>query len=231
MYHPARVACPGCAAELRVNVYDSVNGDRRPDLRQAILEDRFMRLRCGECGEELRLPPELVYFDQELGLWINARPLEALEEWQASEAQTLEVYLQTFGPFAAPAVQAIGAAMRARVSFGWAGLREKLLCATHGVDELALETFKVSLLTGGAGAHVDDAAELRLVGVDDTHLILAWLLGEMEAPAELLRAPRSALEPMLGEAWAPVREAVRGDYFVDMNRAMVTDEEDAALAG
>ncbi|MCB9791333.1 MAG: hypothetical protein H6741_01285 [Alphaproteobacteria bacterium] len=227
MFRPAEVQCPECGLRTEVRAFDSVNGDRRPDLREAILEDHFMRIECPACGEPLRLKPRLVYFDQALGLWVNARPVEELERWAEVEEETLAAFVQSFGPFAAPAVQRLGAAMRARVSFGWAGLREKLLCARHGVDEVSLEALKAALLrdTGGAGLH--DEAQLRLVAVDEDRLVLGWFGADMEAPLSALELPRARLAAVEGEAWAPLRAAVQGDCFIDMNRTL---REEAAPA-
>ena len=57
------VACPRCAADNVVSVYDSINAARRPDLRAAILDDSLQRLDCVGCGSPLRVSPSLVYLD------------------------------------------------------------------------------------------------------------------------------------------------------------------------
>lgn len=223
IYHPAEQPCPECGALVRYRAYESLNGDRSPKLRQAILDNTFQEETCGACGVSFRLEPELVYFDEELGLWVRVLPLEAQGDWPAAEADTRAVFVQTYGPFAPDPVQALGARLRKRVCFGWAGLREKLVCAQAGIDDATLEVAKAAMLASGQGDNADDEAELRLAVVNEDALEFVWLMGPMEVPMEGLVVPRALLDDIEGapEAWAATREAVSGEFFVDMNRALM----------
>ena len=49
------IACPSCERELSFETVHSLNADRRPDLREAILGSRFQRTSCPHCGAGFRL--------------------------------------------------------------------------------------------------------------------------------------------------------------------------------
>lgn len=223
VFQPLERDCPACGSPVRLAFCDSVNGARRPDLRQEILEDRFQRCRCSACGTEFRLQPAFTYLDVERGQWMLVRPAADLADWQGFEDQARTIHAEAFGAGADPAARIIGERLSVRVAFGWPAAREKLLCAAHGVDDVVLELLKLALLRQLGDVPLSDAVELRLQGADSQRLRLAWLQAADGAPLEQLEVPRALHAALAGDldGWqAPHAELTAANY-VDMNRFLV----------
>ncbi|MCB9759764.1 MAG: hypothetical protein H6739_07965 [Alphaproteobacteria bacterium] len=222
IFHTEPVHCGACGTELQFRLVHSVNADRRPDLREAILSGAFQVQPCPTCELDVRPEPAFTYLDQELGLWIRALPVDRAPAWASFEEETLTLYGKTFGdPRSAAA--AIGDHLKARMTFGWAAVREKILCAQHGFDDATLEMVKAAAVRSSPRPPVDDNVELRLDGVTDELLGLAWLSGPEEVFLEALAVPRALVEQIEAapETWAELRAAVSAGPFVDINRALM----------
>ena len=57
VFHTQTVHCPACATPVEFKLVFSVNADRRPDLRDAIVAGTFQRQPCPSCGTEFRVDP------------------------------------------------------------------------------------------------------------------------------------------------------------------------------
>lgn len=223
VFKPVACDCPACGSTIRIDACDSVNGVRRPDLRQEILDDRFQRCRCSACRSEFRVQPAFTYLDVERGQWLLVRPAGDLADWQGFEAQARTIHAEAFGAAADPAAQAIGARLTVRVTFGWPAVREKLLCAVHGIDDVVLELLKLALLRQLGDLPLSDTVELRLVGADTRQLRLAWLQAEDGALAEQLEVPRELLDEMTAERadWQALHTELAAAAYVDWQRFLV----------
>src|SRR5262245_26253514 len=128
-FQSAAVACPACGASVEFDVVLSVNADRRPDLRDAILAGTFQSQECPDCRKPFRLDPEFTYLDIGRNLWILVQPVDRLERWDELEDQARESFAVAYGPDAPRFAQELGKSVKPRVTFGWAALREKLYAA------------------------------------------------------------------------------------------------------
>ena len=63
VFHTETVNCPACATPVEFKLVFSVNADRRPDLREAIVAGTFQRQPCPSCGAEFRVDPEFTYME------------------------------------------------------------------------------------------------------------------------------------------------------------------------
>jgi hypothetical protein len=217
-------ACPECTTGVEFEVAESLNADRRPDLRAAILDGTYQRGSCPACGTVFRIDPSLTYLDLGRGQWILVLPLDRLGEWAAFEQGARAMFDRSFGPTAPLASRQIGERLSVRVTFGWAGLREKLLCAEHAVRDGVLETVKAALLRAGAAANLSGDSELRLWDVADGTLVLGWLRGDGDAPGVTLRVPRELYDSIAGDpAWRDTLLSMEAGPFVDVNRLLVPE--------
>jgi hypothetical protein len=215
------VACPACGGTISAPAIYSVNGGRSPDLRDAILTDQMGRLTCPHCAAAFRVEPRLCYVDVERGEWMLVEPVGELPQWTELEAAAQALFDRSYGPQAAPAAQAIGRELRPRITFGWAALREKLVCARVGVDDIDLEMVKVLLLRSGDDSPIDDDVELRLLDATAATLSLAWLQSQDGDVLETLEAPRALLGQVRQPDLAPLRAALSLGTFVDLHRILV----------
>lgn len=226
VFQTIKVSCPACGQTVQVEAVYSVNGDRRPDLREAILERTFQRETCGACQGSFRLDPEFAYLHVGRGLWLAVFPLQRLGEWEVAEQEAREAFDQSFGPAAGAGAQEVGAQLRPRVVFGWAALREKLVIQQAELDDVTLELVKIAILRAQEGSPLSDGTELRLVGADDESLILAWLDSADETIVDALEVPRMIYHQVEQDrtAWQQVRTPLEEGLFVDMQRLMVAGE-------
>src|SRR5690242_13955186 len=135
--------CPHCGQALEFQASASVNADRRPDLRAAILDGIFQRETCPHCGESFRVEPELNYLDVARGQWIAAFPVDWVDRWPELEATSVGAFAQAFGAQASDAAREIGDTLKPRMVFGWLALAEKLRAAEAGLDDATLELTKM----------------------------------------------------------------------------------------
>ena len=222
LYHTVSINCTSCGQTLSFPASVSVNADRAPELREAILDQSFQRESCPHCGTGLRLDPQLSYVDLARGQWIAAYPGSWLERWPELEAEARQAFDRAFGEQADAAAREIGGGLTPRVVFGWTSLREKLLAADAGLDDVTLELTKMALLRGMDGLAPDQ--ELRLSGFggegDDARLTFLLVPATDDAELEELDVPRGLYDDIIAEPedWQALRDSVAAGLFVDLMR-------------
>lgn len=226
IFQERTLSCPACGTEVSFELVHSVSADRRPDLRDAILDQSFQRKPCPSCGTSFRVDPEFVYIDfgrrQYIGVWPAARR----HEWQACAAQTRQVFDDAMGTRAPASARKLGDTLDVRVVFGWPALVEKLLARQMGIDDRTLEIAKLAVMRSREEAPLPGVLELRLVGDHDGDLVLAWLgnVGDDEAGREPpLRVPRALIAEIEAEPqkWEALRASVAEGDVVDFQRALL----------
>jgi CpXC protein len=227
LFHSETVSCPSCGAALRIEFADSVSADRRPDLRQEILDDSFQSVTCEACGTRARLSPSLTYLDAARRQWMLTLPATNRPYWDSFERGALAIFADSFGADSPVRIQELGQALATRVVFGWSGLREKLLCQQLGVSDADLELLKLLLMRTVASGGVADTTSLRLLGEgEDGTLRIGWVDDETEAVRKELHAPRTLLDEIKadGPAWDGVRAEITSGPFVDVTKLLVEPE-------
>ena len=230
IFHPVTAICGQCRTKLEIERSASVNANRRPDLRQAILDGSFQSATCKNCGTPLRLPPHLTYLDLQRQQWIMAEPANLLEEWPSVEAEARDTYARSFGDLAPASARGLGDGLKSRLVFGWPALREKLICAELGLDDVTLELLKMAVMRDVDDAPMADETELRLIGGDAKNLKLAWVVAETEGNLAELDVPRDIYDGIAGDAdaWAATRAKFEGQLLVDLRRLIAGPEAEAA---
>ncbi|KIN70009.1 CpXC domain containing protein [Sulfitobacter noctilucicola] len=224
------IHCPACGTSSDFQAAGSVNADRRPDLRQEILDDTFQTVTCTSCGEVMRLEPVVNYLDVEFGLWLAVYPPRQIGDYQALEETVQGLFNDSYGDAASPSAQEVGAILKPRLTFGWPATREKILLATKGLDDVAIEMLKLDLLRRLPRAPLRAGVELRVVDVTEDSLQMIWVetasenvLESFEANIQLLKAITDDPEP-----WAEIRESLTGGVFVDIQKLYLGAGRDAA---
>jgi hypothetical protein len=229
LFETESLTCPACKATIPFEAAGSLNADRRPDLRAAILDGSFQVQACPSCGKSLRLDPQMTYLDIRRHQWILVQPAEDLARWMDLETQARRIFDLALGNAAPRPARRIGAEIQPRVTFGWAALREKLLCADQLLDDVTLELLKCRLLRAAPKPPLADDTELRLVGVAPGMLHLAWIDVAAGRVLETLEVPSALYEEIVEDPdWQDLREALTEGPFVDMHRLLVSAEAAAA---
>jgi hypothetical protein len=223
IFRTQTLTCPACSAPVAFELVHSVSADRRPDLREAILDGSFQRQPCPSCGASFRVDPEFTYMDIARGQYIGVWPIAKRGEWQACAERTGEVFDAAMGPGASPAAQKLGAKMEARVVFGFPALVEKLLARQAGIDDRSLEVAKVAAMSTRDAAPVPGSQELRLVGESEGDLILGWVRGSDGKLGDAMRVPRQLVADIEADPdrWKELRDDVADGLVVDFQRAML----------
>ena len=220
LFRPTVIACPSCGADIPFEDCDSVNADRRPDLRAAILDGSFQTVPCPGCGETVRMEPQFNYLEVGAGLWIAVFPARMLPEFLEIEDTVSELFDRTYGRGALPSAQEIGAGLDLRLVFGWPALVEKLVLRAAGLDDEAVELLKLDLMRRLPSAELGAGRELRVAAVQEDALVFDWVLSESEAPVDGFAVDRALYDAIADapKAWAPIRAKLTDGPFVDMRK-------------
>lgn len=80
------IACPRCRHEQEVNLFDAINADREPALRDALMENRLNAVDCEVCGFSFRVDKPLLYHDPSRRLMIYWIPTPEDQHERGEEA-------------------------------------------------------------------------------------------------------------------------------------------------
>src|SRR5690606_29769830 len=107
LFRTVELHCPACREAITFQSNSSVNADRRPDLRDAIVDGTFQTQTCPACNAGFRLDPELNYLEVREGLWIAAFPFARLGDWEAIEAMVRASFEIAYGARASASAREI----------------------------------------------------------------------------------------------------------------------------
>ncbi len=223
IFRPTTLPCPACGTPVEFEANHSVNADRRPDLRNDILEETFQEQACPKCGESFRLDPEFNLLDMQRGQWIAAAPLASLGQWKEMEDRAKSIFDRAYGDDAPEAAQEIGKTLTPRVTFGWPALREKLLAHDNDLDDVTLELCKAFIMRS-VDSPIAAESELRLLDVGPEGLSFGWLLSADGSLGPTMKVARTLYDQIAADedgAWEELREEVSAGYFVDINRLLI----------
>src|SRR5262249_49312311 len=186
----------------------------------AIIDGSFQRQSCPKCGMSFRLDPELTYVDARRGQWIATYPVSKLGQWKELEELARGSFAQAYGPRAPAAARDLGKGMKPRLTFGWGGLREKIVAVEHHLDDVTLELVKLAIVRTSTSSPLSNETELRFGGVEEGKLTMAWIIAQTEQVVEMLRVPRKLYDDVAAneEGWRALRQELSAGLFVDMNR-------------
>lgn len=223
IFRTVELSCPACESVFEFELVFSVSADRRPDLREAILDGSFQRQACPACGTPFRVDPEFTYMDIRRGQYIGVWPVALRERWQACAAKTREVFDATLGSGAGPEAQRIGGRLTPRAVFGWPALNEKILAAEAGIDDRTLEVAKIAVLRSGEELPLPGAQEFRLIGLPEGDLLLAWVQAGSERRGDALRVPRTLIADIESERerWQAAYDSLGEGPVTDFQRELL----------
>jgi hypothetical protein len=217
------VECARCGRSNQVAIADSYSVDRLPAVREWVLDRTLMSTAC-TCGFRIEVDKPLLYSDIARGWWIQIATPDRRPMFEVCEDETRTEFASVFDPSTFPkAVAAIGERLRVRVVFGREELREKVLCADHGLDDVLVEILKLEVLVARPELLESGADILVLDGVVDDALALVALTanksGHYQAAAEV-RVSRSAHDSLVArrDELAVTYPALFGGTYVNALR-------------
>ncbi|WP_343079647.1 CpXC domain-containing protein [Ostreiculturibacter nitratireducens] len=227
LFTTMNVTCPSCGQTMTMEAVGSVNADRRPDLREAILENVFQQVPCVNCGANFRLEPEFSYLDVGNGQWIAAMPARRMVDFREIEPETQESFDSAYGKSAPLEAQAVGEGLTPRLTFGWQGLREKILLGEEKLDDGIVELCKLEVMRNIDEAPVGEDVELRLYIADESLLTFLFLDINSEETLEEAQAPRALYDEIAAkrDQYGPLLDRLTSGPFVDMRRLYMGEEQ------
>lgn len=225
LFQPINLTCPNCGDLITMEAVGSVNADRRPDFRDAIMEDSFQDVTCGGCGQSFRLQPDFNYLDAGRGQWIAGMPANRMPEYLLAEDEVGNLFEQSYGGKAPAAARAVGDGLDVRLTFGWPAIREKLLAREHGLDDVVLEMAKLDMLRRMPSAPLGPGTELRLIDADDDWLSFVWLDTATEEGGDEITVARQLYDDIADDpdGWSPIRARLTDGAFVDIQKLYMGD--------
>ena len=223
IFRTVELPCPACETPVELELVHSVSADRRPDLRDAILDGTFQRESCPACKTTFRVDPEFTYMDIGRGQYIGVWPVSRRGEWRRCADKTHQVFEETLGDKATAEAQSLGKQLTARVVFGWPALGEKILARQAGIDDRTLEVAKMAVLRTRDDVPLPGAQEFRLVGELDGDPVLAWVQADSERRHDAVRMPRALIGEIEAEReqWKKAFDDVAEGFVVDFQREML----------
>lgn len=219
MISPTNVVCPNCETRFETEAFDSVNADRRPDLRAQVLDDSLQSVACPNCETAFRVEPTLNYLDIGRGQWISTFEADRVGDWVASEREADETFAEAYGARAGEAAQEVGRELTPRVVFGWPAMREKLVIRELGLDDVTVELVKLAILRGVEDVPMEVGIDLRLYGATDEDLQFVRQDAGTGELVDTLLVPRPIYDDIGMDAdWDELRTALGQGTFVDLQR-------------
>lgn len=233
IFRPLTVACPACQEALEMDAVESVNADRRPDLRDAILDRSFQVVECPHCTAKFRLDPMFNYVDVGRGQWLSVQPLELIEDWIENEDEATDTFSLAYGDRAPGPAREIGDGLAPRLVFGWPAAREKILASEHQLDDVALELLKLTLIQSLDDSPLVPGNELRLETVEGDQIELCWVKAPSDEVVARIRVPREMYDAVVSDAagFADLRGQLETGPFVDLQKLYLGAGRDVQVGG
>lgn len=230
LFDSTSIQCPACETTTDFQAAGSVNADRRPDLRDAVLDNTFQNVSCPSCGEAMRLEPVVNYLDVEFGLWLAAYPPRQIGDYLKLEDEVQALFDESYGVNSSASAQEVGADLLPRLTFGWPATREKLLLRKAGLDDVVVEMVKLDLLRRLPDAPLRPGVELRVVGVSEEALSFVWVETASEEILQSFECNKALMSEIEGNlpAWDSIRQSLTGGMFVDMQKLYLGEGRNAA---
>lgn len=135
--YEATIACGSCGKDYPVPIHQSVNVQRNPELREALLKGDFFKTVCPDCGFEGDLDYPVTYSDMEHRFIIQYCPTqENLEEAKFAMRGQIEALGETF-PIDG---------FKFRIVTSPNKLREKVMIFEDGLDDRVVEMLKALVM-------------------------------------------------------------------------------------
>ncbi|MEH1792458.1 RICIN domain-containing protein [Nostoc sp.] len=124
---------------IETNLFDSLSMLRTPEKREEIIKGQFHKVATSDGTGEITVEKPFLYTDFERNEVILVKPLSERYTWRKTSAELEQIVKQLPNTVSPPENRF------KRVVFGLGELREKLVARKAGIDDRAIELFKVLL--------------------------------------------------------------------------------------
>ena len=200
-----------CGARVQVFVADSINAERHPHMRQAVLDRNLHVFTCSACDSGIVVENRFWYLDLGRGQFYGVWPNRDRADERACGEAVVGAFDLALGERAGATARTLfdASTFHVRLCFGNEELREKIIACEAGFSDLALEALKVRILAETRALGEVDLAKLgvqtmRLDHVEDNG-DLAFYFEQATAPTRVLDigmvVPRKHYEDFAAIPW------------------------------
>lgn len=188
------ISCPSCGKQQDVRLYDAINVNTDPELKDALMQNQLNRVTCVDCDLSFRVDKPVLYTDPKLDVLIHWVPESAemdreaiLEEFEQSLEQMNEML---------PEDQEIPAV---RLVMSRVDLVELIFLLEAGLNQRVVEYVKYSVYTRNPEKLDPQQFRLLLNVQDSTDEEFCFVMQDAlsQELGEVLRYGRSAYDSMI----------------------------------
>jgi hypothetical protein len=177
-----------CGATVSVFCADSINAERHPHMRDAVLSRTLHVFQCAVCLGAIAVDKPLLYMDLGRRQLYSVHPAGERADERAHGEALIRIWSTAVGDQAGGAARQAfaGDEFHVRLCYGLEELREKLVGQDAGLRDLVIEALKAEVLA--------QSEELRRLGVVALRLDGVNAAGQLVLLAERPTDPPSLLE-------------------------------------
>lgn len=211
---PYSIKCPKCGEQQEVDLYESVNVRKEPELRDQLMANKLNEVTCASCGFAFRVDKPLLYIDQDHQLMIYLIPAPE-HQYETGEDQFNEFLRNMLGllpvDFRAPEVQLV---------FSRIELIERIFLIEAGLNPRIIEYIKHKIYSQNGSRIPPQTKAILFNAQDSSEESLCFVVQDLgtrkfDAVLQYQRETYDALEEMFadGEKSADLMELFPGPYI------------------
>lgn len=211
---PYEIKCPKCGEKQQVELYESLNVRKEPELRDQLMANKINEVACGGCGFSFRVDKPLIYIDQDHELLIFLVPASE-KQYDIGEDQFNEFIRNMLAllpaDFRAPEVQLV---------FNRTELVERIFLTEAGLNARIVEYIKHKIYAQNGQRIPPESKAILFNAQDSTEENLCFVVQDIptrkfEAVLHYPRETYEMLDDMFcdGEKSADLIELFPGPYI------------------
>ena len=182
------IKCPKCGAEGDFTLWESINVDLNPELKEQILNEELFLWTCPRCGAKVFVPAGTIYHDMKRKTMIFFDFNDEADAEKEAEIEIPEMFDKLGG-------------YQFRIVHNLMDMKEKIFILDAGLDDIAIEYWKYCMRHIIYKNEISDEDDIRFNGLckaDDSDLILvSFVIIGPEENKGTLEIPISVYESFL----------------------------------
>lgn len=146
------IKCPKCGAEGEFAIWDSINVDLNPELKEKILNEELFLWICPKCGAKVFVPSGTIYHDMKRKYMLFFDFDESKDGAKETEIEIPEMFA-SLGDY------------QFRIVHGLMDMKEKIFCLEAGVNDIAVEYMKYMMRHFTYKEEISDEDDIRFGGL------------------------------------------------------------------
>lgn len=188
------ITCPGCGTKQDVRLYDAINVNTDPELKDALMQNMLNRIQCRGCDLNFRVDKPLMYNDPKLDMLIHWVP----ETDEMGREEILDEFEESLERMNA-SMPADQKAPSVRLVLTRVELVELIFMLEKGLNQRVVEYVKYSIFTRNPEKADPKTHRLLLNVEDSTDEEFCFVLQNVENQelGQILRYGRGAYDSMI----------------------------------